>query len=62
MGHPEDNDGLLVAIKQIDMKNLIGIELRSALKNELMIIKLLNGNNTCGMIAEYLTVNNTYII
>ena len=44
------------------MKNLIGIELRSALKNELMIIKLLNGNNTCGMIAEYLTVNNTYII
>lgn len=46
----------------MDKKKLEGPEMAKALANELMILKLLNGKNTCGMLEHYQTMNNTYII
>lgn len=44
------------------MKNLKTEEMKKALANEISILKMLKDNYTCGMIKDYQTTNNYYII
>lgn len=46
----------------MDMKKLDSPAMKSALQNELTILKLLKGQNTIGLIDHYQTSNNMYII
>ena len=62
LGHHQDKPQEYVAIKQMDMKNLQDKVMRDALQNELMILQLLKGYHTCGLLDHFRTANNTYII
>lgn len=46
----------------MDMKNLKTEDMKKALSNEISILKMLKDGNTCGMIKDYQTTNNYYII
>jgi serine/threonine protein kinase len=46
----------------MDMKKIDSPPMKAALQNELMILKLLSGSNTIGLIDHYQTANNMYII
>lgn len=62
LGHPKNNKHENVAIKQMDMNNFRDPSMKQALENELMILRLLKGENTCGLLDEVKTQGNQYII
>lgn len=62
LGFKKNNKKEIVAIKIMDKKKLVGETMQKALQNELNILKLLKGPNTCGILNHYPTANNHYII
>ena len=62
LGHPRNKPQTNVAIKKMDLNKLRDPELQKSLNNELSILKLLGGPHNCGLIDEFKSTRNQYIV